>query len=88
MEDLIVVEESCKASVDDLGRHGAVGTNVGQQEAGAKMRILLPDFCASLEGLVILVLSQCKTTSAYEEPRSSGNDCTNINLITYQFISR
>ena len=53
MEDLIVVEESCKASVDDLGRHGAVGTNVGQQEAGAKMRILLADFYASSKGLVI-----------------------------------
>ena len=26
----------------------------------------------------ILVLSQCKTTSAYEAPRSSGNDCTNF----------
>ena len=25
----------------------------------------------------VLVLSQCKTTSAYEEPRSSGNYCTN-----------
>ena len=27
--------------------------------------------------LKLLVLSQCKTTSAYEEPRSSGNECTN-----------
>ena len=28
-----------------------------------------------------MVLSQCKTTSAYEEPRSSGNDCTNSLVI-------
>ena len=26
----------------------------------------------------LLVLSQCNTTSAFEGPRSSGNDCTNI----------
>ena len=29
------------------------------------------------DGQPLLVLSQCKTTSAYEEPRSSGNNCTN-----------
>ena len=30
-----------------------------------------------LNDLKLLVLSQCKTTSAYEEPRSSGNEYTN-----------
>ena len=37
--------------------------------------------------LTLLALSQCKTTSAYEEPKSSGNDCSNIHLILDQFIS-
>ena len=28
----------------------------------------------------VLVLSQCKTTSAYEDPRLSGNNCTNYSF--------
>ena len=34
-------------------------------------------FLSFLIILQLLVLSQCKTTSANEEPRSSGNGCTN-----------
>ena len=45
LDDVIVVEEGREAAVDDLGRHGAVGPDVGQQEARAEVRILLLDFC-------------------------------------------
>ena len=39
----------------------------------------------TLTDSTVLVLSQCKTTSAHEEPRSSGNDCTNILFYTNKF---
>ena len=43
-EDVVVVKKCGEASVDDLRRHGAVRADVGEQEAGAEMRILLLDF--------------------------------------------
>jgi len=44
LKDVVAVEERGEAAVDDLGRHRRVRTDVGQQQAGAEVRVLLFDF--------------------------------------------
>ena len=57
LEDGVVVEKCGEASVDDLRRHGAVRADVGEQEAGAKMRILLLDFWGKNENTKLIQLN-------------------------------
>ena len=41
----LVIKQSRKGTVNNLGRHGRVGTNVGQEQRSSKGGVLFLDFC-------------------------------------------
>lgn len=44
LDDVVVVKEGGERAVDNLGGHGGVGSDVGQEERGSKVLVLLFDF--------------------------------------------